>query len=105
MEKKTASSVSVLAQRLGTKLRTLRQREGLTQEELAEKLDMHPSYPGQLERGETNPSFQTLEKLSAFFKVQPSEFVNDEDSRLVERKKQCEKLLQKFNSRQWAALH
>ena len=40
----------------GGKLRQLRRERGFTQEEVALRADITPSYYGQLERGTANPS-------------------------------------------------
>lgn len=49
---------------LGHRLRTMRQRLGLTQEKLAEMANLHYSYIGQVERGEKIPSLRTLKRLA-----------------------------------------
>lgn len=48
---------------IGQKLRTCRRECGMTQETLAEKAGLHPTYIGQVERGEKNLTLGTLEKL------------------------------------------
>lgn len=50
---------------VGSKIRNYRQLAGLTQEQLAEKSDLHPTYIGQIERGEKNLTIQTLGKILA----------------------------------------
>lgn len=49
----------------GNRLRDLRTGCGLTQEEVAFRADITPSYYGQLERGQANPSVGMLEKICA----------------------------------------
>lgn len=53
----------------GKHLRTLREKRKLTQEELADKADMHFTYIGQIERGIRNPSLINLHKLAKALKV------------------------------------
>lgn len=53
----------------GTHLRQLREKQGLTQEELASKAGMHFTYVGQIERGIRNPSLINLQKLAKALKV------------------------------------
>ena len=48
---------------IGQKLRACRRECGMTQENLAEKAGLHPTYIGQVERGEKNLTVSTLEKL------------------------------------------
>ena len=50
--------------RLGEQLRFLRKDKGFTQEELAEKVGVHPTYIGKIESGKSNISTITLFKLS-----------------------------------------
>lgn len=52
-----------------------RERLGLTQAQLAEKVGASPSYIGHLERGDREPSLLTLEELSLALNVQPGELL------------------------------
>ncbi|MGB9886936.1 MAG: helix-turn-helix domain-containing protein [Moorellales bacterium] len=49
---------------LGRRLRSARLGLGWTQEQLAEKANLHHSYIGQVERGEKVPSLRTLKRLA-----------------------------------------
>lgn len=49
----------------GERLRKLRKERGLSQEEVALRADITPSYYGQLERGTANPTVSMLEKICA----------------------------------------
>lgn len=59
---------------IGQRLRTYRREAGLTQESLAEKAGLHPTYIGQIERGEKNLTVVTLEKLLNAMSVSFSDF-------------------------------
>lgn len=48
---------------MGERIRSLRLKKGLTQEELGEKAQLHYTYIGQVERGEKTPSLKTLQRL------------------------------------------
>ncbi|HAT72149.1 MAG TPA: hypothetical protein DCS63_04975 [Elusimicrobia bacterium] len=60
---------------IGRKVRQERMKLGWSQEELAEKIDVHPSFIGQIERGLKTASFETLEKLGAVLGVKIAEFL------------------------------
>ncbi|UFT99991.1 helix-turn-helix domain-containing protein [Radiobacillus kanasensis] len=49
---------------IGERLRTLRKERNLSQEDLANISSLHPTYIGQLERGEKNATIETLEKVT-----------------------------------------
>ena len=49
---------------LGQNIKRLREKMGWTQEELAEKADLHISYIGQIERGLRYPSLKVLFKIA-----------------------------------------
>jgi transcriptional regulator with XRE-family HTH domain len=49
---------------LGRRVRELRKRRELTQEELAEKAGLDVKFVGSIERGTENPSVQTIQKLA-----------------------------------------
>lgn len=55
--------------RLGRRIRELRLQTGLTQEQLAERADLHPTYLGGIERGERNLSLNNLDKLAEAMQV------------------------------------
>lgn len=50
--------------RLGSKIRSARKNQGLTQEKLAELIDVTPAFVGHIERGERSLSLSTLLKIT-----------------------------------------
>ncbi|OHE27246.1 MAG: transcriptional regulator [Syntrophobacterales bacterium RIFOXYC2_FULL_60_23] len=58
--------------RLGKKIRQLRLAKGWTQDELAERAGLHPTYVGGVERGERNVGFDNLLKLARALNEHPS---------------------------------
>ncbi|MFN3408685.1 MAG: helix-turn-helix domain-containing protein [Limisphaerales bacterium] len=60
---------------LGRAIREQRKRADLTQEELAERADMHPNYLGRVERGEETVSLRALLKITRGLGVELSELV------------------------------
>ena len=54
---------------MGKRLRDLRESRGWSQEQLAEKSDLDPTYIGGIERGRRNPSLVSLAKLAQALKV------------------------------------
>lgn len=59
-------------------LRKLRKDKGLSQQGLAELLDVNQTAISQWERGITSPSSRMLLKLSQIFSINPCELLNDE---------------------------
>ena len=49
---------------LGAGIRKYRKAEGLTQERLAEKVDLNPVYMGQIERGYKVPTLDVLLRIA-----------------------------------------
>jgi transcriptional regulator with XRE-family HTH domain len=49
---------------LGSRIRDLRKKQGWSQEEFADRCDIHRSYMGAIERGEYNLTLATLYKLA-----------------------------------------
>lgn len=56
---------------LGANVRAERKRRGLTQEGLAEKLDITPRYLAAIERGERNLTLDSIEALAAQLDLDP----------------------------------
>lgn len=59
-------------------IRDVRKSKGLTQEELAEKCDLHTSYLAGVERGERNITIQTLEKIAQGLEISPVDLLKVE---------------------------
>ena len=53
-----------ILEHLGHQLRKIRLEKAFTQEALAEKVGIHPTYVGKLESGKNNPSVKMLFKIS-----------------------------------------
>ena len=68
---------------LGYKLRRLREQRGLTQAALAKALDLSPSYLNQLENNQRPLTLAVLLKVSSVFEVELTNFIEDEEARLV----------------------
>lgn len=61
-------------QKVGSRIKILRIRAGLTQEAVAEKCSIDRSYYGSVERGESNISILTLCEILEFFSVKIEDF-------------------------------
>lgn len=55
--------MSSIAKDIGRRLKSRRLALGYTQEYTAEKANLHPTYIGQVERGEKNITVESLEKI------------------------------------------
>lgn len=50
--------------RIGKAVKAVRTNQGLTQEDLAAKADLHPTYISDVERGVRNPSWDVIARLA-----------------------------------------
>jgi XRE family transcriptional regulator, regulator of sulfur utilization len=62
---------------IGETIRGYRKAISLTQEQLAERADLHPNYLGEVERGETIVSLLALIRLAKALKVRVRDLVAD----------------------------
>jgi transcriptional regulator with XRE-family HTH domain len=60
-----------LAQDFGRNVRRLRQERGLSQEALADAVELAPTYVGQIERGLRNPTLKVVETFARVLQVEP----------------------------------
>jgi transcriptional regulator with XRE-family HTH domain len=68
MKKQVPKKVSARI-RLARNMRTIRAKNGLSQEALADLVDLHRTYVGSVERSERNVSLDNVEKLAWALKV------------------------------------
>ena len=57
--------MSDIVKAVGQRIRNYRTQKGLSQEKLAELSGCHPTYIGQLERGEKNATLESIERITA----------------------------------------
>ena len=62
---------------VGRNILSLRKEAGLTQEQLAEKSDLHCTYLSDVERGVENISLDSLARIAKALKVKLSALVSD----------------------------
>ena len=58
---------------IGERIRYIRKSKGLSQEELANLASVHPTYIGQLERGEKNATIDSLQRITKALEVSLSD--------------------------------
>ncbi len=68
--------MSDIAKIIGQRIRNYRTQKGLSQEKLAELAGCHPTYIGQLERGEKNATLESVEKIASAMDISLSELFN-----------------------------
>lgn len=61
----------MLSASFGRRIRYLRRRRGLTQEQLAELSEVSPEYISKIERGAASPSFTVIALIARALRVQP----------------------------------
>ena len=61
--------MSELAKLVGQRIRNYRTQKGFSQEKLAELSGCHPTYIGQLERGEKNATLESIERITSALQI------------------------------------
>lgn len=69
----------VICVNVGKNIRAARRNAGLTQSQLAEKINVPYQSIGQWERGTRNPKYETLEKIAAALNVHPGDLMGLKD--------------------------
>ena len=89
--------------RIGERIKDLRNRNGLTQQELADRAELTKGYISQLERGQVAPSVVTLLDLIECLGTTPSEFFRETEEEHVVYSEDAflEKIDEAGNSIQW----
>jgi XRE family transcriptional regulator, regulator of sulfur utilization len=71
---------------LGEAITVLRAERGLSQEQLADVAHLHITHIGGIERGTSNPSFETLLKLARALEITPGALLTAADELRRRRK-------------------
>lgn len=69
------TKVTKARQQLGKKVRELRKKMGISQEELGFRANLHRTYIGSIERAEQNVSIDNIHKIAKALKVFPKELL------------------------------
>jgi len=69
--------MSDLAKIVGQRIRNYRTQLGLSQEKLAELSGCHPTYIGQLERGEKNATLESIDKVASSLNISLSKLLEN----------------------------
>jgi len=64
-------------QHIGRRIREERVRRGWTQEQLAERAEMHLSFVGQIERGVKKPSLKTLKRIADVYGIKAGDLLDE----------------------------
>lgn len=67
---------------VGQNIRLFRKSKGMTQEQLAEKVNVSGSYIGYLERGKKSPSLILLEKIACILNVDPATLLTSNEEQI-----------------------
>lgn len=62
--------------RLGRNVRSLREERGWSQEDYADRADIHRTYVSDIERGRRNPTATVIEKLAKPFEIAPGRLLD-----------------------------
>lgn len=61
--------MSEIAKIIGQRVRNYRTEKGFSQEKLAEMSGCHPTYIGQVERGEKNATLESIDKIASAMNI------------------------------------
>ncbi|MCC8056958.1 helix-turn-helix transcriptional regulator [Cloacibacillus sp.] len=72
------------------KIQKYRIAQGLTQENLAERVDLSVSYISEIENGKKRPSLKTLEKIAAALEVSLVSLIGEDNKKDIREERQIE---------------
>ena len=91
--------MSEISKLIGQRIRNYRTQQKLSQEKLAELCGCHPTYIGQVERGEKNATLESVEKIASALNIPLSQlFEKLGDNQILHR---ISRLLQK----RWSGIY
>ncbi len=72
---------------IGSKIKEIRKKQGLTQGQLAQKINVDPKYISRLETGSSTPSISTVTKIADALNAEISQFF------IIERKEKKNQII------------
>ncbi|MBI3887578.1 helix-turn-helix transcriptional regulator [Candidatus Microgenomates bacterium] len=69
------TKITAVSKSIGKNVRQIREKKNITQEQLAFDAGLNRAYIGYIERGERNPSTETLVKIAKALKVSPKDLL------------------------------
>lgn len=76
--------------RFGLSVREFRNRVGISQEELADRTEIHRTYIGGIERGERNPTLLMIARISKALGISAAQLIKNSEERANESRKKVE---------------
>jgi transcriptional regulator with XRE-family HTH domain len=76
----TRDNIDAVRRHLGANVRRWRNRRGWTQDQLAEHANISAKFVGEVERGEDNPSLETLWALVCALKIEWQDLLAETDA-------------------------
>ncbi len=76
----TRDNIDIVRRQLGANVRRWRVRRGWTQDQLAEAANISAKFVGEVERGEDNPSLETLWALVCALKIEWSDLLKENET-------------------------
>ena len=69
-------NVTAVSKKIGENIRQIREKKNITQENLALEAGLNRAYIGYIERGERNPSTETMVKIAQALKISPKDLLD-----------------------------
>jgi len=66
-----------VSKKFGQRVRTIRLKQGLSQGDVAKRLDVHRSYISGIERGIRNPSLRVIQRIAKALEVPMEKLIKD----------------------------
>jgi len=70
---------NIILTKFGKRVRLIRKAQGLSQEDLAERADMHRTYIGMIERGEKNITLLNIHKIANALDITISSLTDEQN--------------------------
>ena len=64
-----------LERQFGENVRFWRKKRGLSQEEFADRAELHPTYVSGIETGRRNPTLRIVERISTALEINPEQLL------------------------------